>query len=294
MATTGSAHQNDYNEDTHLIGVAQLCSTSDRATNMITVLMMVKEAASKSVEMLFFPEAFSFVGSSGAQTVAMGQSQEGEVITTMRAAAKEHGIWLSLGGFNELATECKDAEQSQRVYNTHIIIDAKGVIVSYYRKIHLFDIDLPGKVTLKESASTAAGSKVVVCDSPVGKLGLTTCYDLRFPELFRELVERGAEVLLVPSAFTVPTGKAHWDVLLRARAIENQAFVIAAAQVGIHNEKRVSYGHSLVVDPWGTVLEDGGEEAPKLIVATIDRNKLLAVRESMPLAQHRANRTCKF
>lgn len=156
----------------------------------------------------------------------------------------------------------------------------------------MFDVSIPGKVNLQESKTTNAGKQLVVCDSPIGKLGLSTCYDVRFPEMYIDLIQQGAEVLLVPSAFTVPTGQAHWHILLRSRAIENQCYVLAAAQVGQHNSKRQSYGHSIAIDPWGEILNDaGGTEYPCIITCDIDHKKLQSVRERMPIQQHRNDST---
>lgn len=200
------------------------------------------------------------------------------IIDELRYIAYKSKLWISGGGVHtkvltnhQYATSTSKVTTTttttftnpdtiigteNKIYNTHVIIDDKGKIQAFYHKIHLFDVSLPDKkVELRESNTTSPGTKLVVCDSPVGKLGLSICYDLRFPEMYVELVQKhGAQVLLMPSAFTVPTGKAHWHALLRARAIENQCYVIAAAQVGKHNEKRESYGHSLVYGSWGELL----------------------------------------
>lgn len=198
----------------------------------------------------------------------------------------------------------KEGSDRQRVYNTHVIIDDKGEVRCIYRKIHLFDVSIPGKVNLKESNITAPGTELVTCDSPIGKLGVTTCYDVRFPEMYIPLVKMGAQVLLVPSAFTVPTGSAHWHTLLKARAIENQCYLLAAAQYGRHNDKRESYGHALAVDPWGVIIGDaGGSDGPgtvetnpgqEIIVPTIftcdiDLEKTASVRQRIPVQMHREN-----
>jgi len=193
------------------------------------------------------------------------------------------------------ASSSNKLPRRRRVYNTHIVFNAKGELVSKYRKAHLFDVTIPSQgIHLKESATTAPGDSgiVVVSESPVGILGLSICYDLRFPEQYRMLTEKGAQVLLVPSAFTVPTGEAHWHTLLRARAIENQCFVIAAAQCGVHNDKRESYGHSLVVDPWGKVLVDaGGQDKGMVVVCDLDLGLVESIRARMPIAQHRRDAT---
>ena len=211
----------------------------------------------------------------------------------LRALARTSKIWISVGGMHVLGAPPHPESGKTRFYNTHVILDDTGIVKAIYRKIHLFDVCIPGKVNLMESNSTAGGNEIVLCDTPVGRLGLATCYDMRFPELFGELVKQGAQILLLPSAFTVPTGKAHWHILLRARAIECQSYVIAAAQYGEHNAKRSSYGHSLVVDPWGVVLADAGgvdNDAPvetSLATATINLGQIGSVRARMPLQQHR-------
>ena len=166
------------------------------------------------------------------------------IVSELRFIAQQSQLWISGGGIHTAVA----AASSSKIYNTHVVINDQGQIQSFYHKIHLFDVSIPGKVQLKESNTTAPGQKLVVCDSPIGKLALTICYDMRFPEMYTQLVQQGgAQVILIPSAFTVPTGIAHWHALLRARAIENQCYVVAAAQVGQHNEKRKSYGHSLVL-----------------------------------------------
>jgi predicted amidohydrolase len=213
----------------------------------------------------------------------------------LKAIATESGLWISACVHTSGAPRSIDG--NDRVYNTHLILDSTGSIKAMYNKIHLFDVSIPGKVELRESNSTAPGTEVVVCDSPVGRLGLSICYDVRFPELYTELVRQGAEVILIPSAFTVPTGRAHWQVLLRSRAIEAQCYVVAAAQYGVHNVKRESYGHSLVVDPWGVVLADVGgvdsprtvPDSPSVVCCNIDLSLMKDVRQRMPIQTHRGS-----
>eukprot|EP00201_Polytomella_parva_P009042 CAMPEP_0175061092 /NCGR_PEP_ID=MMETSP0052_2-20121109/13395_1 /TAXON_ID=51329 ORGANISM="Polytomella parva, Strain SAG 63-3" /NCGR_SAMPLE_ID=MMETSP0052_2 /ASSEMBLY_ACC=CAM_ASM_000194 /LENGTH=222 /DNA_ID=CAMNT_0016326913 /DNA_START=399 /DNA_END=1067 /DNA_ORIENTATION=- len=205
-------------------------------------------------------------------------------MTRYRSLARDHNLWLSLGGFQETGPD------PDHVYNTHVIVDSQGEIRSAYRKIHLFDVDVPNGPSLRESRTTAPGSKLVTCrTTPLGTIGLTVCYDLRFPELYQQLTwEKGAQTLVIPAAFTHVTGKAHWELLLRARAVECQSFVVAAAQAGQHNEKRTSYGRSLVVDPWGEVvaaLEDPWETG--VAVAEIDLARVGEVRGRMPIQRHR-------
>ena len=190
------------------IAVGQLTATGDRAHNLRVCKYLAVQAKAKGAAMLFLPECFSLVGSSWKETVAAGQSLDGPIVKEMKDLAKETNMWLSLGGFPE-KRDGKEGEED-KVYNAHLILDNVGAIKAVYRKIHLFDVDVPNGPVLKESRYTAPGSEVVVCDSPCGRLGLSTCYDLRFPEMYASLVANGAEVLLVPSAFTVTTGQAHW------------------------------------------------------------------------------------
>mmetsp|Transcript_26305 Transcript_26305/g.57084 ORF Transcript_26305/g.57084 Transcript_26305/m.57084 type:complete len:244 (-) Transcript_26305:523-1254(-) len=236
--------------------------------------------------MIFLPECFNYIGVNLFDGLNIAEPIDGPIMARYQSLAKQSGMWLSLGGFQEVGPD------STHRYNSHVIINSDGTIVAVYRKIHLFDLDMPDgpePIKLKESDATAPGAEVVACDSVAGRLGLTVCYDLRFPELYQKLrFEMGAEVLLVPSAFTRPTGEAHWEVLLRARAIETQCYVIAAAQCGQHNEKRCSYGHALIIDPWGKIigrLED--PNATGIAVADIDINALKGIRNKMPLGNHR-------
>lgn len=231
------------------------------------------------------------------------------IVDGLKQIARESRLWISGGGVHEMGAppssgSVHSSNNSSRVYNTHIIIDEGGELVCRYRKIHLFEVSIPSQqLALRESDTTAPGDSIVVCEnSPLGSLGLSTCYDVRFPEQYTELAKRGAQVLLVPSAFTVPTGQAHWHTLLRARAIENQCYVIAAAQYGEHNKKRTSYGHSIAIDPWGCVLADAGgfdgpgttlsstnepQTPPMIVTCDIDLHQLSSIRERMPIQKHR-------
>jgi len=239
------------------------------------------------------------------------------IIAELRFIAQQSKVWISgvihtaAAATSTTTAEDEPSTSEPKIYNTHVIIDENGQIKSFYHKIHLFDVSIPGKVNLKESKTTAPGQKLAVCDSPIGKLALTICYDMRFPEMYVELAQRGgAEVILIPSAFTVPTGLAHWHTLLRARAIESQTYVIAAAQVGQHNEKRKSYGHSLAYDPWGELLVDAGGyeneymddgedelspvKTPSVVTCDIDLDLVASVRERMPIQQHRSSSSFTF
>ena len=263
------------------IALYQAQSGIDPSANAERLIAAVKEAAAGGAAMLFTPEMSGMLDRNRER--AMGKAREegeDEVLAAVRAAAAEAGIWVHLGS---LALK----GEGGKLVNRGFVIDGAGEIRERYDKIHLFDVDLPTGESWRESAMYQAGHEaVVVPGTPVGKLGLTICYDLRFPELFQRLSEAGAEVIALPAAFTVPTGRAHWQVLLRARAIEAELFVIAAAQAGRHEDGRETYGHSLVADPWGeVVLEMGGE--PGLAFAEIDLDRIAEVRSRIPVHQHR-------
>ncbi|KAM3857779.1 deaminated glutathione amidase [Diretmus argenteus] len=267
--------------------VCQVRATPDKEANYSSCKRLVEEAKQSGASMVFLPEGFDYIGSSRGETLALSESLAGDTVSRYTRMARELGVWLSLGGFHERG---HDWETDQRIYNSHIIINDKGDIVSVYRKSHLFDAELPGRggVSLRESAFTIPGPSLVPpVQTPIGKVGLGICYDLRFPELSLALQRNGAEILTFPSAFTVATGAAHWEVLLRARAIETQCFVLAAAQVGQHHEKRSSYGHALAVDPWGTVVGDCGADGAGVALVQIDLEKVRDTRRNMPVQQHR-------
>ena len=198
----------------------------------------------------------------------------------MADLARSCGVFICMGSIIEAIPG------DPQGYNTSCLIDPAGQIIARYRKIHLFDIDLPGRVTVRESDDRRPGADVVTVPTPFGTVGMSICYDLRFPELYRQLAAAGAELLVIPAAFTFPTGAAHWEVLCRARAIENQCWVIAANQSGTSPHGFADYGHSLIVDPWGTVVAQAGD-GPGVIVATIDRKRTAQVRRELPCLQHR-------
>ncbi|XP_037615547.1 deaminated glutathione amidase [Sebastes umbrosus] len=266
--------------------VCQVTATPDKEVNFSACKHLVEEAKERGASMVFLPEGFDYIGSSREETLSLSESLTGDTISQYTHLARKLKVWLSLGGFHERG---HDWESDRRIYNSHIIINDKGDIISVYRKSHLFDVELPEKgVSLKESAFTIPGPSLVPpVQTPIGKVGLGICYDLRFPELSLALQRHGAEILTYPSAFTVATGAAHWEVLLRARAIETQCFVLAAAQVGRHHEKRSSYGHALAVDPWGEVLADCGGEKPGVVLVEVDLEKVSSTRRNMPVQQHR-------
>jgi predicted amidohydrolase len=261
--------------------VVQMTSTDDLAANLVAAEALVREAAAQGGELVALPENFAFLRREG-RPIPCAQRLDGEVVARLRAWARELRIWLVGGSFPEAIPD------DSRVYNTCVCCSPEGEIAAVYRKIHLFDVDLRGRGgdAYAESSAVAPGGELALVATPFGPIGLSICYDLRFPELYRALAARGARLLVVPSAFTPQTGKDHWEVLLRARAIENQAFVLAPAQCGRHSDTRSSHGRSLIVDPWGVVLAQAADE-PGVVVADCSLERQDRVRESLPALRHR-------
>lgn len=296
----------------HRVAVGQMTSSADVEVNLAACGRLARLARAAGCSLLSLPECCTFIGETDAAALAfreplppVGQPPAGPLLRRYGELARASGLWLSLGGVPESpppssSSSSSPASTEAKRYNTHVVLDASGNLAAAYRKAHLFDLDLPGRVTLRESRVTLAGDSglVVVPDSPAGALGLSVCYDLRFPGLYSSLVFRhGAQVLLVPAAFTVPTGEAHWQLLLRARAVETQSYVLAAAQSGRHHpgsatSARESYGHACIVDPWGAVVATvaEGPTAEGIAVADLQLGPggvLQRTREGMPLAAHR-------
>jgi predicted amidohydrolase len=253
----------------------------DPAANAESLVGAIAEAARGGATVLFTPEMSGLLDRDSQRASANLRNEEEDlVLAACRDAAKEHGIWVHLGSLAVLVDDGKAA-------NRGFVIDSTGGIQARYDKIHLFDVDLPTGESWRESAVYRAGDKAMVVNgTPVGKLGLTICYDLRFPMLFARIAEADADVIAVPAAFTVPTGKAHWHILLRARAIEAGLVVVAAAQVGHHADGRQTFGHSLVIDPWGEVLLDMSEET-RVGFADIELSRISDVRSRIPSLNHR-------
>ena len=263
------------------IALFQAQSGIDPARNAEALVEAVRTAEAGGAAMLFTPEMSGLLDRDRERVAAKVREEgEDEVLAAVRTAAREAGLWVHLGS---LALRGPDG----RFVNRGFVIDSAGEIRARYDKIHLFDVDLPTGESWRESAVYAPGERLVVVDStPVGRLGLSICYDLRFPALFAALAEAGADTIAVPAAFTVPTGKAHWQVLLRARAIEAGLFVVAAAQAGRHEDGRETYGHSLLAGPWGElVVEMDG--APGLAFAELDLARIAEVRGRVPALHHR-------
>jgi len=273
-----------------LAAAVQLTSTADEAANWESARRLIELAAARGARLVATPENTNYLGPHD-EKVHRAEPLDGPTVGRFAGLASRLGIHLLLGSFNERSDE------PSRCYNTSVLLGPGGEVLAVYRKLHLFDVDVPGGVRFAESATCKPGplggpadpdGGLAVADTPLGRLGLTICYDLRFAELYRRLADLGADVLAVPSAFTMATGKDHWEPLLRARAIENQCYVLAPAQHGRHDDGglRESYGHAMIVDPWGlpvAVASDG----PGLALAEIDLERVARVRRAIPVRQHR-------
>lgn len=261
------------------VALFQMTAGIDPIRNAEALVAAVRHAADGGAGMLFTPEMAGLLDSNRERARPhLIKEAQNPVLAAVQDAARESGIWVHLGS---LALDGGD-----KSVNRGLVIDHKGVIRARYDKLHLFDVDLPTGESWRESNAYRAGEGAVVVQTPVGPLGLSICYDLRFPALFQALSGAGAEVLTVPAAFTVPTGEAHWHALLRARAIENACWVIATAQYGLHEDGRKTYGHSLVIDPWGRIVLDMGD-GDGVGFAEIDPDILPDVRARVPVLQHR-------
>lgn len=271
-----------------LAAVVQLNSRDDLAENLRRAAALVRRAAGRGASLVVLPENLAYMGPEEGKLAVAERFERGPVSDAAGAIARwasalaiETGAWLLLGGVPE-----RVEGDAAHVHNAAVLVDAAGSVAAVYRKVHLFDVDLADGTRLQESRSVRAGDEVLAVESPVGKLGLSICYDLRFPELYRRLVDQGATVLTVPAAFTVPTGRDHWHVLLRARAIESQSYVLAAAQWGAHGNGRTTYGHALVCDPWGTVIAEC-PDGEGIALAEIDPERVRSVRGQLPSLRHR-------
>jgi deaminated glutathione amidase len=262
------------------VALVQTDPGPDKDTNLERAFALVDEAAAAGADWIALPETFH-LRAPHARKVAGAESIPGPLSQALAAAAARHGVWLFAGSFDERGNE------PDKCWNTSLAFAPDGRQVGSYRKIHLFDVTVDGEVDARESARTLPGERVVTCDTPLGPVGLTICYDLRFPELYRTLALRGAVAAFVPSNFTVPTGRDHWEPLLRARAIENAQYVVAAATIGGGGERGfVAYGRSLVVDPWGTVIACAPDEVG-ITYARIDAARVARVRRQLPSLAHR-------
>jgi predicted amidohydrolase len=268
--------------DSLTVAAIQLSSGNDVERNLDDAGALVREAARKGASTILLPENFAYLGAeTGKRRIAEALGDVNAPIQrALGALARETGATLIAGGMPE------QSDDPDRPFNTCAVVAPNGEILAVYRKLHLFDVHLPDGTKLTESAASSAGDRVVTVDVGGFRLGLSICYDLRFPELYRALVDRGADALVVPAAFTLQTGKDHWHPLLRARAIESQCWVIASGQWGKHADGRSTYGHSMIIDPWGTVVAECSDRVG-FVVATLDKAYLERVRASLPSLKHR-------
>jgi predicted amidohydrolase len=263
------------------IALLQTTTGIDPAANTAALVAGVERAARGGAAMLFTPEMSGLLDRDRERAAPHVVAEEvSPVLAAVRDAAKAQGVWVALGS---LALARPDG----RWVNRSLVIDGQGAVVARYDKIHMFDVELGTGETWRESAAYAPGETVVTVETPVGRLGLAICYDIRFPALFEELGRRSCDVIAIPAAFTVPTGRAHWHLLQRARAVEASAWVVAAAQAGEHADGRRTYGHSLVVDPWGEVMLDMGDDGGEIGFAEIDTRRTAEVRRQLPSLANR-------
>lgn len=261
------------------LALVQLNTSNELDQNVTTLERALLEAYSAGAQMIATPENSGLLGANPSDTLAKAQPESTHPVLELgRGFARQYGVWLLLGSIHVRT-------QGERCRNRSYLLDADGQVVAAYDKIHMFDAQLPSG-EYRESDVFAPGDRAVVAQTPWGKLGMTICYDLRFAHLYRSLAAAGATMLSVPAAFTVPTGQAHWHVLLRARAIEHGCFVFAPAQVGLHANGRTTYGHSLVVAPWGEVLADAGDVGPCVTVVEVDPARVSSAREALPSLRH--------
>ncbi|ELZ84715.1 nitrilase [Haloferax elongans ATCC BAA-1513] len=261
-----------------VVAACQMDSKGDKQDNLDRALSFVDEAARAGADLVTFPEMVTYMGDRDRYP-DVAEPAAGPTVQQFAEKAREHGLYVHTGSFFEQIPD------SERVYNTSAVIDPDGTVLDTYRKVHLFDIELEGSVEQQESAYVAPGDDIVTVETDLATLGLSICYDLRFPRLYQTMAQQGANVFLVPAAFTMYTGKDHWETLLRARAIENQAWVVAPAQIGDKPASEPTYGRTLVVDPWGNVVAKASDRET-MLTATIDLEYLEDVRRDMQTLQH--------
>ncbi len=261
------------------VAAVQLCSTADVESNLAQAHTWAGRAVALGADLIALPENFGFLGSEAEKLAWAQRVEDSPFLASLRQLAREHKVAVLAGSIPERGPD------AEHVYNTSVLIGRDGATLAAYRKIHLFDVDFGSTLSLRESSHVAAGDAPVVVELDGWRLGLSVCYDLRFAELYRRLGDLGAHLFTVPAAFTLHTGKDHWEVLLRARAIENQCFVLAPAQFGEHGPGRISWGKSMLVDPWGTCLAIAPER-PGLAIATLSFADLEAVRAQLPVLRH--------
>ncbi|AGZ39801.1 carbon-nitrogen hydrolase family protein [Actinoplanes friuliensis] len=261
------------------VAVCQLNARDDRAANLATARELLDRAAAAGADLAVLPEYVDYLGRSAG--LPKPEAIDGEFGQFFATAARELGMWVHAGSFHEAGPD------DTRTWNTSLIFDRSGQLAATYRKIHLYDVEIPGRVSYQESRTVAPGDKTVVTEIDGVPTGLSICYDLRFPELYRSLaVDGGAKLIVVPAAFMMHTGRDHWEVLLRARAIENQCYVVAAGQIGDHDPGRTCFGRSMIIDPWGTVLAQA-PDTTGIVTADIDLARLDEIRAELPSLANR-------
>jgi nitrilase len=270
------------------VAAVQLVSGTDISQNLQRAAYWIRKAAAQGAQLVVLPENFCLLES--RRLLALGQQEKestGQVRAALSSLALENGIWLVAGSL-PCASRPDGSDTDNKVRSVCRVFNNHGESVARYDKIHLFDVDIDdGYGSYRESVLIEPGSDVVVVDTPFGKIGLSICYDVRFPELYRKLAASGANLVVVPAAFTYKTGEAHWEVLLRARAIENQVFIIAANQGGRHSDRRETFGHSMIIDSWGQIMAVQESAGEGMVIADLDLQQQLKIRQSMPVLAHR-------
>lgn len=258
------------------IACIQTCSSDDIAENIAQIAPLAESAIAQGAKCIMLPENAFAMRREGQAALSFAPEHHAGVVWAKNFCATHH-VWLLIGSIRALTMGY------DKPMNQSVLIDDKGNIAAQYNKIHLFDVTLPDGQRYHESSTMASGDKTMMSRTPFGRLGLSICYDLRFADMYREMAQHGAEILCVPSAFTRPTGAAHWEILLRARAIENLAYVIAPAQSGVHPGGRETYGHSMIIDPWGKIIAQATGDAPQVIIADIDVAEVSKLRAQFPV-----------
>ncbi len=265
----------------------QMGSGSQVSANLLAAEKLIREAVEQGAEFVVLPENFALMGKTEQDKLKISESEgAGRLQDFLAEQSRKHGIWLH-GGTIPLASD-----DPSKVHATSLLFDAEGRQVARYDKIHLFDVHIVGSDEhYIESETIVRGDRVVVTDTPFGRVGMAVCYDLRFPELFRQMLDQGAEIILLPAAFTDITGRAHWEILLRARAIENLCYIVASAQGGFHVNGRATYGHSMIVDPWGGIVAERSATSCGVVIGDIETEYLRTTRKQFPALEHRRLRT---
>jgi predicted amidohydrolase len=270
----------------YLAAAIQMTSVPNLAQNLEQAEKLIQLAVQRGAKLVGLPENFSFMGEVNDK---LAQVEEISVTSEkfLKQMAQQFKITILGGGFPVLT------DDKSKVYNTAVLVDPSGQEIIYYQKIHLFDVNVPDGNSYQESSTVVPGKNLpsVYCSSELGNIGVSICYDVRFPELYRHIVDKGGDIIFVPAAFTAFTGKDHWQVLLQARAIENTSYIIAPAQTGLNYGQRQTYGHAMIVDPWGVILADAGHQ-PGVAIAEINPERLQQVRSQMPSLQHRVITSC--